>query len=117
MFGSDYLWYKQKGDARVFFDGTALQIRCKDYPEYTPKDLMLNRVIGDLMDGEEFYEHVDSGGFIDEDGLLANVYINGYNSNLGLCHKGLAQGGFLVDGATWLKLCNEYTIEVEWCNK
>jgi hypothetical protein len=60
---------------------------------------------------------VDGGSIIDYDGILGEVYINGYESNLGLAHRGLRQGGFLVDGPTWLKLCCEYDIEVEWCNK
>lgn len=74
-------------------------------------------ICGDLMSGHEFYEDVDCGGIIDYDGMLGNVFVDGYKSNLGLCHRGLCQGGFIVDGSTWLDLCDEFNVEVEWCNK
>lgn len=74
-------------------------------------------IIGDLMTGIEFYEAVDSGCIIDYDGMLGEVFVDGYISNLGLCHKGLCQGEFLVDGNSWKALCEEHTIEVIWCNK
>lgn len=72
---------------------------------------------GDVMSGREFYELVDTGCIIDYDGILADVYVNGYKSNLGLFHNGLHQGAFMADGETWLELCDEFDIEVEWCNK
>lgn len=85
---------------------------------YSTHENPINCVIcGDLMTGKEFYEDVDCGGIIDYDGCLGEVFINGYRSNLGLCHRGLCQGGFIVDGPTWLDLCNDFNIEVEWCNK
>ena len=73
--------------------------------------------IYDLMSGEEFYEHVDGGGFIDYDGSIVHVFINGYDSNLGLYHRGICQGKFIVDGDTWLELCKEFKVEVNWANK
>lgn len=75
------------------------------------------RICGDLMTGKEFYECVDCGGIIDYDGSLGEVLIDGYRSNLGLCHRGICQGGFIVDGPTWLEMCEKFNIEVEWCNK
>lgn len=74
-------------------------------------------IIGDLMTGIEFYEAVDSGCIVDYDGMLGEVFVDGYISNLGLCHKGLCQGEFLVDGNSWKVLCDEHNIEVIWSNK
>lgn len=73
--------------------------------------------IYDLMSGKEFYEDVDSGGFIDYDGIIANVFINGYDSNLGLYHRGICQGDFIVNGDTWLEICEEFNVEVNWANR
>ena len=92
----------------------SIKILTWDYPvESERKDI----ICGDLMSGKEFYQHVDSGGIIDYDGSLGNVYVDGYRSNLGLYHKGLCQGGFLVDGPTWLEICETFDVTVEWCNK
>lgn len=93
----------------AYVDGEA-QYCTEDHP------LEIN-ICGDMMSGKEFYEHVDSTYIIDYDGILGDVYVNGYKSNLGLSHKGLHQGDFMVDGETWLELCDEFDIEVEWCNK
>lgn len=73
--------------------------------------------IYDLMDGAHFYECVNDGGFIDYDGTLAHVFVDGYLSNLGLLHRGISQGKFKVDGETWLEICNNYDVKVNWANK
>lgn len=73
--------------------------------------------IYDIMNGERFFEYVDSGAIINNDGTLSEVFVDGYISNLGLCHKGLRQGHFLVDAHTWLSLCKSHKIEVNWANK
>lgn len=74
-------------------------------------------VIGTLMSGKEFYENVDSGLITNNDGLLGGVYINNLQSNLGLVHNDFYEGSFMVDGEMWLNICEEYDVEVEWCNK
>lgn len=81
------------------------------------KSIYKIRICGDLMTGKEFYEDVDCGGIINYDGILGKVFIDGFESNLGLTHRGLSQGGFMVDGGTWLTLCDDFDIMVEWCNK
>lgn len=73
--------------------------------------------IYDLMDGKEFYKCVDCGGFIDYDGGIADIFVDGYKSNLGLWHAGLCSGKFLVDGETFLDICDEFKVEVNWANK
>lgn len=108
--------YQSKGYAAFVYTQDGVQ----GYIENYDKDIraLIDTVIcGDLMSGKEFYDCVDCGGIIDYDGILGHIFVNGYDSNLGLHHKGLSQGGFRVDGPTWLELCEDYDIEVEWCNK
>lgn len=74
-------------------------------------------VIGDLFTGDDFLACARCGGIMDYDGCLGNVYINGYETNLGLSCNGLHQGYFQVDESTWEDICDEYDVMVEWCNK
>lgn len=87
--------------------------------DYEPWEVEMHKreVIGDLMSGEEFYADVDDRCIMDYDGTMAYVWADGYITNLGLCHKGLCQGDFLVDGDMWLDICRKYDIVVEWCNR
>lgn len=70
-----------------------------------------------LMSGEEFLRYVEDGCIMDCDGVIAEVFIDGYKSNLGLCHKGLEQGKFLVDDELWNHICKNHKVEVNWANK
>ena len=70
-----------------------------------------------IMDGVEFLKAVDSGCFIDYDGSIANVFVDGYISNLGLAHKGICQGKFLVNKEIWMDICEDFKVEVNWANK
>lgn len=81
------------------------------------REINTQKVIGELMSGEEFYEHVDCGAITDYGGVISDIWVDGYISNLGLCHNGLCQGKFLVDGDMWLDICREYYVTVEWCNR
>lgn len=87
--------------------------------EYEPWEVEMyeREAIGNLMSGEEFYHSVDDRCIMDYDGIMAHVWADGYITNLGLCHEGLCQGDFLVDGDMWLDICRRYDIVVEWCNK
>lgn len=71
----------------------------------------------DVMTGKEFYNDVDCGGFIDYDGCIAQIWVDGYISNLGLYHRGICQGAFKVSGKDWLKICEEHEVYVNWANK
>ena len=77
----------------------------------------LERLIYDLMSGKEFFEDVAGGGIIDYDGRIADVFVDGYVSNLGLSHRGLNQGNFLLNGDAWLEYCDKFDIKVNWANK
>ena len=108
--------YFPKGTITFAYVNDEIKYFTEDYPAET-KDMYAQVICGDMMSGNEFYECVDGGGIIDYDGLLGEVYINGYKSNLGLFHRDLCQGRFIVDGETWLDICDEFNVEVEWCNK
>lgn len=88
----------------------------KDYPE-NMIDFYEVSTYGDFMSGKEFYEQVNDRCLIDYDGSISHIFVDGYRSNLGLYHEGMSQGSFLVDGPTWLDICDEFNVEVVWCNK
>jgi hypothetical protein len=71
----------------------------------------------DFMSGLKFLNCVECGGFIDYDGELSEVIVDGAISNLGLKCGGLAQGEFVVDGDTFRTICNEHDVKVNWANK
>ena len=86
----------------------------------------INKIIGDLIDGASFFNAVDDGGFIDYDGTIRAVFINGWISNIGLKHKGIYKKGWSVNdsvvlsGKEWEDLCGKplkCSVYVEWCNK
>ena len=70
-----------------------------------------------LMSGKEFLENVLDGNFIDYDGSIAKIYVDGFERNLGLCAGGICQGKLLVNEVVWRDLCKAHKIEVDWANK
>lgn len=108
--------YSPKGAIKFIYADDEIQYVAWEYSE-DMLDMYEVRICGDMMSGKEFYECVDDGCIIDYDGCLGNVFVNGLKSNLGLFHKGMSQGDFAVDGKTWLEICEEFNVEVEWCNK
>jgi hypothetical protein len=108
--------YSPKGFILFVYVGGDIRYFKQDYPK-DMLDFYEVRICGDLMSGKEFYDNVDDTSLIDYDGSMSDVFVDGYRSNLGLFHKGLSQGRFLVDGPTWLDICEEFDVEVEWCNK
>lgn len=116
MLNSDKTRYSPKGTMIFMCSDGEIKYFVENYnPEML--DFYERTICGDMMSGKDFYEDVDGGGIIDYDGILGEVFVDGYKSNLGLCHRGLCQGGFIVDGETWLDICEEFNVEVEWCNK
>ena len=76
-----------------------------------------NRNIYDLFDGKEFLQMVEDGCIIDYDGHIADVFVDGYKSNLGLATDNLSQGELLVNAMVWKELCENFNIEVNWANR
>ncbi len=73
--------------------------------------------IYDLIDGKKFLENVQEGYFIDYDGTIADVFVDGYVSNLGLATNNLTKGKFLLSAEMWKDVCDEFKVEVNWANK
>ena len=71
-----------------------------------------------LYSGEEFLEMVKDGYFTNYDGGIADVFVDGYKSNLGLyTEESFEKGAFKVDEELWLHICDNYKVEVNWANK
>lgn len=74
--------------------------------------------IYDLMSGQEFLKAVQNGYLTNYDGSVAQVFVDGYISNLGLfTEDGFQCGDFTVDEELWLQICGNYKVEVNWANK
>lgn len=74
--------------------------------------------IYDLYSGEEFLNLVKDKCIMNYDGNVANIFVDGYKSNLGLyTENGFECGGFQVDEELWLHICDNYKVEVNWANK
>lgn len=108
--------FKAKGEMIFLYTNKELCIKTREFEKDWEK-FFGEKNIYHLMDGKEFLEAVENGCFIDYDGSIANIFVNGYDSNLGLHYKGISQGGFLVDKETFLEICNDYDVKVNWANK
>lgn len=73
--------------------------------------------IYDMYSGKEFVEMVENGCITDNGGTLVNVFVDGYNSNLGLYANNFHQGEFLATKDMFLCICKEYDVLVNWDNK
>lgn len=74
--------------------------------------------IYDLFSGEEFLKMVQDHSITNYDGTVADVFVDGYKSNLGIyTYDGFECGGFQVDEELWLQICDNYKVEVNWANK
>ena len=71
----------------------------------------------DLFDGKEFLEDVRNKCIIDYDGSLEHIFVNGFESNLGLASNDFCQGKFLVMEDVFEELCEEYNIKVDWAGR
>lgn len=95
-----------------------------DIVDYANKDSLYVKLHGGnefevycLMEGKEFTDDVECGGFIDYDGSIAGIYVDGYKSNLGIWDKGIHQGQFCLGLEDFRKLCERFKVEVNWANK
>lgn len=70
-----------------------------------------------FMDGLEFLDAVKEGMFIDYDGFISEIIVDGYVSNLGLAEAGLCSGKFLIGANLFEEICKEHEVIVNWANK
>lgn len=91
----------------------------KKFKEIVTEDINERYTFTDygIMSGLEFLENVLSDGIMNYDGHIAEVFVDGYKSNLGLFANGFYDGEFLVDEYTFREICKEHTVEVNWANK
>lgn len=92
----------------------------KKYPDEVKKELYESyhtHKIYDMYSGKEFVEMVENECIIDNAGTLVNVFVDGYNSNLGLYANNFHQGEFLVTKDMFSCICKEYDVLVNWANK
>ena len=108
--------YSPKGYMCFAYIDNDIKYFKEDYPKDMAEFYEVN-TCGDFMSGKEFYEQVNDRCLINYDGSISYIFVDGYRSNLGLCHEGMRQGDFLVDGPTWLDICDVFEVEVVWCNK
>lgn len=73
--------------------------------------------IYDLIDGSKFIDMVKSGSLIQSDGVIANILVDDYKSNLGIAMNNMIDGEFLVDEFTFRDICSKHNVKVNWANK
>lgn len=71
----------------------------------------------DLMPGKEFLDAVRSSCIMNDDGILSDIFVDGFVTNLGLSEARFSQGKFLVSGRVFEQFCNEHEVFVNWANK
>ncbi len=80
-------------------------------------DKQHTHVVYDLLSGKEFLNQVESGCIRDEDGIITNIFVDKYNSNLGLDYDDFSQGKFLVSSDVFAEICSNHEVLVNWANK
>ena len=71
-------------------------------------DDKVRELIEDMVETMHKYDGVGLAAV--QVGILKQIIvIDIYDENL--------LGDFIVDGPTWLDICDEFNVEVEWCNK
>ena len=73
--------------------------------------------IYDLVTAKKFLRDIRDYSIIDSDGSIADIYVDGYLSNLCLHENGFSQGKFLISGEVLENLCEKHNIVVNWANK
>lgn len=132
--------YKAKGDILFVHvsGGGSCSLGCvtkdiedliKEHTKYCPNDKEFEKVVRedienrytydeyDLMFGIDFLESVLSGFITNYDGCIAQIFVDGYKSNLGLCTDNFIDGEFLVNKFAFRDICSEHDVKVNWANK
>ena len=88
----------------------------EDYVKFI-QDSVFSHSIYDMMNIKDFIDCIECGGITNYDGSIANVFVDGYKSNLGLCMNGFIDGSFLVSKTIMKELASSHEITVNWANK
>lgn len=131
------MYFESKGIATFYFGKNGIEVAFKDKEKDELADFLRSQLpleitedaikteldnkykyeLYDLMDGKEFIEDIKNKCLMDYDGFVVNVFVNGYESNLGLHHSTLNIDGFKVTLEKFEEMCNTYDIKVNWANK
>ena len=68
----------------------------------------------DLIDGKEFLHDVRKKWITNRDGILHHIFVDGFESNLGISNNDFYQGEFLVTEDCFEELCERHDIKVHW---
>ena len=109
IYDRDYYLRREKGYIRD-------DAFCEEVVEHMYQHNFTKKIY-DLIDGKVFLENVQEGYFIDYDGTISDVFVDGYISNLGLTTNNLTKGKFLMSAEMWEEICDEFKVEVNWANK
>lgn len=91
--------------------------RDEDMQKFAYRMCELEANIYNMMSGKDFLKSVQDHYFIDYDGSLCNIFVDGYMTNLGLAEEGICQGKFLITGDFFKELCESHDVMVNWANK
>lgn len=116
-------FYKKYGLATMIY--TAKWFKPIDVEFFPIEDglserLRLVEVQGEVYYGSDFVDRVESGEITDNSGYIEKVFVDGWESNIGLAalteSGNFCQGKFLLTPKQWRKVCKNHKIEVVWCN-
>lgn len=68
----------------------------------------------DLIDGKEFLHDVRNKWITNRNGILRHIFVDGFESNLGIVNNDFYQGEFLVTEDCFEELCEGHHIKVHW---
>lgn len=74
-------------------------------------------ILGDVYEGIEFAKLLKYGIITAAEGVVADVYVNSYKTNISFTYNGdvYGSGDCIIDIGEWYALCKTYNVEVEWC--
>lgn len=116
-------FYRKYGLATMIYTAKWLKpIDVEFFPivEGLSERLRLVEVQGEVYSGETFVAKVELGEITDNSGYIGKVFVDGWESNIGLAAPtesgNFCQGKFLLTPKQWRKVCKNHKIEVVWCN-
>lgn len=118
-----HMLFRLDDDFKLAYQTITVDDMMNQYPEEFRDELKqsivdtLTHPMYSLMEGKEFLDDVRNNCIIDNDGILSDIFVDGFCTNLGLHEAGLSHGKFLVSGKVFEQICNEHKVLVNWANK
>ena len=95
---------------RLEFEGTITPKQKKTFKKACTTEYEIHN----LMSGEDFLKKVAKGKLSHADGIVAQVFVDGYRSNLRLTVGDFIDNYFIVDEVVWKSICKDHKVEVNW---